>query len=137
MRLKQLRGLPVIDPTAARKIGTVTDYQVDTVAGRLAALDVTPLDGGEAQRVLAQRIRRVGSSAVILTTRGGSMPSALADLNERWLDTSTTIGLDVMGDDGNRIGQVVDATFDQDTLEIEAYLLSASLWEQLIGRTGR
>ena len=38
MRLKELRGLPVIDPTAARKIGTVIDYQVDPVSGRIAAL---------------------------------------------------------------------------------------------------
>ncbi|MCA1644938.1 MAG: PRC-barrel domain-containing protein, partial [Chloroflexi bacterium] len=37
MRLKELRGLPVIDPTAARKIGTVQDYQIDPASGRLAA----------------------------------------------------------------------------------------------------
>jgi uncharacterized protein YrrD len=137
MRLKQLRGLPVIDPTAARKIGTVTDYQVDPVSRRLAALDVTPVSGAEAERILAQRIRRVGSSAVVLTARGGSMPSAPSEVNERWLDTSTTDGLEVMGDDGNRIGHVVDATFDQDSLEIQAYLLQSSLFEQVSGRPGR
>ena len=64
MRLKELRGLPVIDPTAARKVGTVIDYQVDPVSGRIAALDITPVDSTESQRVLAQRIRRVGTSAV-------------------------------------------------------------------------
>jgi len=126
MRLKQLRGLPVIDPTAARRIGTIVDYQVDPVARRIAALDITPVDGGEGERVLSQRIRRVGSSAVILTTRGGSVPGALAEVDERWLDTSTAIGLEVMGDDGNRIGHLVDATFDQDSLAIEAYLLRAT-----------
>jgi len=137
MRLKQLRGLPVIDPTAARKIGAVTDYQVDPVSGRLAALDVTPLAGGDAERILAQRIRRVGSSAVILTARGGSAPSTTTELNERWLDTSTTEGLEVMGDDGNRIGRLVDATFNQDTLVIEAYLLQSSFTERLFGRPAR
>jgi uncharacterized protein YrrD len=137
MRLKQLRGLPVIDPTAARKIGTVTDYQVDPVSRRLAALDVTPVSGAEAERILAQRIRRVGSSAVVLTARGGSMPSAPSEVNERWLDTSTTDGLEVMGDDGNRIGHVVDAIFDQDTLEIQAYLLQSSLLDQVSGRPAR
>ncbi|MBV8715018.1 MAG: PRC-barrel domain-containing protein [Chloroflexi bacterium] len=137
MRLKEIRGLPVIDPTAARKVGTVVDYQVDPVVGRIAALDITPVTGGEGERILAQRIRRVGSSAVILTARGGSMPSEPLEILDRWLDTSTTIGLEVMGDDGNRIGHLVDATFNQDSLEVEAYLLRASFRERLIGRRGR
>ena len=126
MRLKELRGLPVVDPSAARKIGTVSDYQVDPTAGRLAALDVTPLDGGEVQRVLAQRIRRVGGSAVMLTARGGAMASGTSEVNERWLDTSTLVGLEVMADDGTRVGHLVDATFDQDSLVIGAYLLQGS-----------
>jgi sporulation protein YlmC with PRC-barrel domain len=137
MRLKEIRGLPVIDPTAARKVGTVVDYQIDPVAGRLAALDITPVTGGESERIPAQRIRRVGSSAVILTARGGSMASGPVEVLDRWLDTSTTIGLEVMGDDGNRIGHLVDAIFNQDTLEVEAYLLRASFRDRLIGRRGR
>ena len=137
MRLKELRGLPVIDPSAARKIGTVVDYQVDPVAGRIAALDIAHVEGGESERVLAQRIRRVGASAVILTARGGSTPGAAIEILDRWLDTSTTIGLEVMGDDGARIGHLVDANFNQETLEIEAYLLRSSATERLIGRRGR
>jgi sporulation protein YlmC with PRC-barrel domain len=137
MRLKEIRGLPVIDPTAARKIGTVDDYQVDPVTGRIAALDITPVTSGEGERILAQRIRRIGTSAVILTARGGSTPSMPIEIVDRWLDTSTTIGLEVMGDDGNRIGDLVDATFDQDSLEIEAYLLRATFRERLIGRRAR
>jgi sporulation protein YlmC with PRC-barrel domain len=137
MRLKELRGLPVIDPTAARKIGTVVDYQIDPASGRLAALDIDGLENGHAERILSQRIRRVGSSAVILTPRGGATTGPGPDINERWLDLSTLVGLDVMGDDGNRIGRLIDASFDQDSLDIEAYVLHASLWEQLIGRRGR
>jgi sporulation protein YlmC with PRC-barrel domain len=137
MRLKELRGLPVIDPTAAHKIGTVVDYQVDPASGRLAALDISGADERGDERIQAQRIRRVGSSAVILTTRGGSMPGSTPEINEHWLDTSTLVGLEVMGDDGNRIGHLVDATFDQDTLEINAYLLQASIFERLFGRRGR
>jgi sporulation protein YlmC with PRC-barrel domain len=137
MRLKELRGLPVIDPTAARRVGTVADYQVDPATGRIAALDITCVDGDAGERVLAQRIRRVGSSAVILTARGGSLAGPSVEINDRWLDTSTAIGLEVMGDDGNRIGHLVDGTFDQDTLEIQAYLLRSSFFERLIGRRGR
>src|SRR5947209_16746389 len=112
MRLKELRGLPVIDPTAARKVGTVVDYQVDPLSGRIAALDITSVDGAEGERIAAQRIRRVGSSAVILTARGGSIPSGPIEVVDRWLDTTTLVRLEVMGDDGNRIGHRVDATFD-------------------------
>jgi|SRR5579859_7054884 len=137
MRLKELHGLPVIDPTAARKIGTVQDYQVDPATGRLAALDINSVENGDGERILAARIRRVGSSAVILTARGGLAPGTPPDVNERWLDDSTLSGLEVMGDDGNRIGRLVDAAFNQDSLEIDAYLLRSSGWDQLIGRRGR
>jgi sporulation protein YlmC with PRC-barrel domain len=137
MRLNELRGLPVIDPTAARKIGTVVDYQVDPASGRIAALDIDGVGNRDGGRILGQRIRRVGRSAVILTGRGGTGPNAPRAINERWLDTSTLVGLEVMGDDGNRIGRIVDAVFDQDTLEVEAYRLRSSGWRQMLGRGGR
>jgi sporulation protein YlmC with PRC-barrel domain len=137
MRLKELRGLPVIDPTAARKIGTVIDYQVDPASGRLAALDISAIGADEQERILAPRIRRVGRSAIILTARGGASPNAPIEPNERWLDSSTLVGLEVMGDDGNRIGHLLDATFDQDSLDIEAYALRVGLWELLLARGGR
>src|ERR1700704_914185 len=100
MRLKELRGLPVIDPTAARKIGTVIDYQIDPASGHLAALDIASVADGDGERVLAARIRRVGRSAVILTGRGGSVAGPAPEIDERWLDASTLGGLEVMGDDG-------------------------------------
>jgi len=137
MRLKELRGLPVIDPTAARKVGTVTDYQIDPVSGRIAGVDITSVDDNDGARILAPRIRRVGQNAVILTARGGAAPNAPVEISEHWLDASTLIGLEVMGDDGNRVGRLLDASFDQDTLELDAYLLKASLWERLISRGGR
>jgi sporulation protein YlmC with PRC-barrel domain len=137
MRLKELRGLPVIDPTAARKIGTVQDYQVDPVSGRLAALDINGVENGDGERILAARIRRVGSSAVILTPRGGVTPGTPLEVNERWLDASTLQGLEVMGDDGNLVGHLVDASFDQDSLEVNAYLLRSGGFDQLLGRRGR
>ena len=137
MRLKQLRGLPVIDPTAARKIGTVTDYQVDPAAGRLAALDIGGADSRGAERVPAQRVRRVGAHAVILTARGGTLQGDSAETNQAWLDSSTLDGLEVMGDDGNLIGRLVDATFDQDSLNVDAYLLRASAWQRLLRRGAR
>jgi uncharacterized protein YrrD len=137
MRLKELRGLPVIDPTAARKIGTVHDYQIDPASGRLAALDINGVEDGDGERILAARVRRVGSNAVILTARGGQAPGTPPEINDRWLDTSTLEGLEVMGDDGNLVGHLVDAAFDQDSLEVDAYLLRAGGFDLLIGRRGR
>jgi sporulation protein YlmC with PRC-barrel domain len=137
MRLKELRGLPVIDPTAARRIGLIVDYQVDPVSGRVAALDVDSLEPGRSERVLAQRIRRVGKHAVVLTARGGANRGPEPELNERWLDTATLTNLEVMGDDGNRIGRAHDASFNQDTLEIEVYLLRGEGWRALFRLSGR
>src|SRR5712691_10425345 len=137
MRLKELRGLPVIDPTAARKVGTVQDYQIDPASGRLAALDINGAKGGDGERILAARIRRVGGNAVILTPRGGVTPGTPPEINERWLDASTLQGLEVMGDDGNLVGHLVDAAFDQDSLEVDAYLLRSGGLDQVLGRRGR
>lgn len=137
MRLKELRGLPVIDPTAARKVGTVTDYQVDPAGSRLAALDIDPVDQSDGTRIAGHRIRRVGRHAVILTGRSGSANGLALDAGERWLDTDALEGLEVLGDDGNRIGHLVDARFDQDSLGIDAYLLRSTFFERLTGRRGR
>jgi sporulation protein YlmC with PRC-barrel domain len=137
MRLKELRGLPVIDPTAARKIGTVLDYQVDPASGRLAALDITSVANADGERVVATRIRRVGRNAVILTVRGGNVAGTTPEVDERWLDASTLGGLEVMGDDGVRVGRLVDAAFDQDSLEIDVYLLRSSIFRRLLGRRDR
>jgi len=137
MRLKELRGLPVIDPTAARKVGIVSDYQVDPASGHVAALDISGNENGEPERILGHRIRRVGRHAVILTGRASATPSVVPELNDHWLDAGSLVGLEVLGDDGLRIGHLIDGTFDQDTLEVDAYLLRTSFWEQLVGRSGR
>jgi uncharacterized protein YrrD len=133
MRLKEIRGLPVVDPVAARKIGTVSDYLVDPATGRLAALEIQGREGTTDERIAAHRIRRIGQHAVVLTGRATSGSTASFD-SERWLGSASLGNLEVLGDDGNRIGRLTDASFDQDTLEIEAYLLHANVWERLFGR---
>jgi sporulation protein YlmC with PRC-barrel domain len=139
MRLKQLRGLPVIDPVTARKIGNVLDYQIDPVSGQVAAIDVghVTAEDSDAQRILAQRIRRVGRSAVILTGTGSGESILPPTIEDRWLDAASLVGLEVMGDDGNNIGRLVDAAFNQDTLSIDFYLLRLGVLERLIPRRGR
>lgn len=138
MRLKEIRGLPVVDPAAARKIGTVTDYLVDPINGCLAALSVAAADGGESDPIPAHRVRRIGRHAVVLTGRAPA-PNGTTSLepNERWLDAGSLGNLEVLGDDGNRIGRLTDANFDQDTLDIQAYLMGSSFWERFGRRRGR
>ncbi|MGI9145036.1 MAG: PRC-barrel domain-containing protein [Chloroflexota bacterium] len=138
MRLKDLRGLPVIDPKLARRIGSVLDFQVDPVSGRLAALDVGSSSTDQAQRILAASIRRVGRSAVILTAAArddgaGAAPAA----HNHWLDASSLSGLEVVGDDGSRVGRLMDASFDQDSLKIEVYLLRSGILQRALGRPRR
>jgi sporulation protein YlmC with PRC-barrel domain len=136
MRLKQLRGMPVVDPTTARKIGSVLDYQVDPVAGRLAALDVGDV-GGEAQRVGAERIYRVGAAAVMLTASSAADAAVPASVDDECLDAASLSGLEVMGVDGSRIGRLSDAAFNQDDLTIECYVLRLNILQRLTRRPGR
>jgi sporulation protein YlmC with PRC-barrel domain len=137
MRLKKLRGLPVIDPTAARRMGLISDYQVDPASGRLAAVHITTVDTEASVRISADRIRRVGQHAVVLTSRGAASGGAASSPNGNELDAAALSGLEVIGDDGNRIGRMLDATFNQDSLAIEAYLLRPEGWRLLIGRGRR
>jgi sporulation protein YlmC with PRC-barrel domain len=137
MRLKELRGLPVIDPTAARKVGTVTNYLVDPAAGRVAALDIDPADASDGERVVGHRIRRVGRHAVILVGSPATTSNAALEQNDTWIDPASLEGLEVLGDDGDRIGRLMDASFDQNSLDIEAYLLNATFWQRLTGHHGK
>ena len=145
MRLMELRGLPVIDPHAARRIGIVSDIHVDPAAGRLAAVDVqAPSDGGDEseageqlEQVAADQIRRVGRSAVML--KGGFVADASRRPGPKddWLDLDTLVGLEVLGDGGDRVGNLVDAHFNPDSLSIEGYELAVPPLERWFGGGGR
>ncbi len=134
MRVKQLRGLPVVDPVAAKKIGTVRDFFVDPGAGRLAGVSVDPRDGVEPVTILGGEIQRIGRHAVML--RGAYAPSAHASSPpvDRWLDLGTLDGLEVLGDDGDAIGHLSDAYFQQDSLRIDLYAFAAAGWRRWFGR---
>src|SRR5206468_907718 len=77
MRLKELRGLPVIDPTAARKIGTVQDYQIDPVSGRLAALDINSVENGDGGRIAPAKVHSCSRELMMFATgRLTELPTA-------------------------------------------------------------
>lgn len=145
MRVMELRGLPVIDPRSARRVGAVSDVHVDPAAGRVAALDIQATGGGadteevaeRLEQVSADQIRRVGHSAVMLkgsyVADGARQPGP----KDEWLDLDTLVGLEVLGDGGDRVGNLVDAHFNPDSLRVEGYELAVPPLERWFGGGGR
>jgi sporulation protein YlmC with PRC-barrel domain len=133
MRLQQLRGLPVVDPVHARKIGSVVDYRLDAVAGRLAALEVGQADASGSSLIASDAIRRVGRHAVMLT---GESQTAVDD-SDAWLTARTLVGLAVLAEDGTALGRLEDAELDPDSLTVVGYRLQAPMTERLLGRQPR
>jgi sporulation protein YlmC with PRC-barrel domain len=133
MQLQRLRGLPVVDPVNARRIGSVSDYRLDAVAGRLAALEVDQPDGAGGALVAADAIRRVGRHAVMLT---GASTGTVED-DEAWLGGRSLVGLPVLAEDGTALGRLEDADIDPDSLMVVGYRLQAPLVERVFGRQAR
>ncbi len=134
MRLQQLRGLPVVDPVTARKVGVVTDYRLDAVAGRLAAIEAGDQGNGSPGTLIpASSIRRVGRHAVMLT--GDAVPDLQDD--DAWLTSRTLVGLAVLSTDGTALGRLADAELDADSLAVGQFLLQAPMTERLLGHHTR
>src|SRR5207244_7527767 len=81
--------------------------------------------------------RCAGAFWGMFTAIGGSWPGPIPENNEDCLYVSTLTALEVMGYYGNLIGRLIDATFDQDTLEVDAYLLRSTFFQRLFGSRGR
>jgi sporulation protein YlmC with PRC-barrel domain len=124
----------VVDPVTARRVGVVTDYRLDAVAGRLAAIEAGD-NGGASQGTLipASSIRRVGRHAVMLT--GDAVPDLEDD--DGWLTSRTLVGLSVLSTDGTALGRLADAELDPDSLSVGEFLLQAPITERLLGHQTR
>lgn len=134
MRLMELRGLPVIDPRSAKRVGTVADAHLDPAAGRIAALDVEAADGAGILRIPVEQVRRVGQSAVMLR---GPVQSLAEPPEGTWLDMGAVVGLEVLGDGGDRVGSLSDLCLNQETLRVEWFELSVPKLERWLGSGGR
>lgn len=137
MRVTELRGLPIIDPRNARKIGKVDDVLVDHEAGRIAALHIVGPDGEGRERITSDRVKRIGQSAVMLRSSMEGLDTHAPVAVEDCLDLDTLVGLEVMGDDGNRMGTLCDAHINPDSLRIEAWELAVPRMERWLGGGGR
>jgi uncharacterized protein YrrD len=133
MQLDSLRNRTVVDPDSACRTGIVTDYLVDTAAGRVATLIVRPVDVDLPQRVPAHRVACVGQHAVMLARSPEprhAADSSTAGVPVEWLDRRHIAELVAYSDTGDRLGRIVGATIDPVTLAIQTYTLAVPLWRR-------
>jgi sporulation protein YlmC with PRC-barrel domain len=132
VRLTQVTGLPVVDTHVARQAGVVSDVLLDMQRGRVAVLNVKHADGWLVQRIPAEYIYRIGPHTVLVTDTiaidlGPPQP------DQRWLPIASVVGLQVLTEGGDRVGTIVDAEVDDQTLAVRAYLLrnAAGRWRRM------
>jgi sporulation protein YlmC with PRC-barrel domain len=122
VRITKVTGLPVVDTHVARQAGVVSDVLLDMQAGRVAVLNVNHADGWLVQRIPAEYVYRLGPHTVMVSD------TVAVDLGppapeQRLFPIQSLIGLEVLTDGGDRVGQIVDAELDDQTLAVKAYLL--------------
>lgn len=131
MRLTKVTGLPVVDTHVARQAGIVSDVLLDLQAGRVAVLNVKHADGWLVQRIPAEYVYRLGPHTVLVAD------TVAVDLgppqpDQRWFPIESVVGMEVLTDGGDRVGQIADADLDDHTLAVRAYLLrnAAGTWRR-------
>ena len=114
--------MPVVDTHVARQAGIVSDVMLDVLAGRVAVLNVKHADGWLVQRIPAEYIYRLGPHTVLVAdTVAVDLGPAVAD--QRWFSIESIVGLEVLTEGGDRVGKIVDADLDDQTLAVKSYLL--------------
>jgi sporulation protein YlmC with PRC-barrel domain len=131
VRLTKVTGLPVVDTHVARQAGIVSDVLLDLQAGRVAVLNVKHADGWLVQRIPAEYVYRLGPHTVLVAD------TVAVDLgppspDQRYFPIQSVVGLNVMTEGGDRVGQITDAELDDQTLAVKAYLLrkATGVWRR-------
>src|ERR1044071_1709382 len=114
--------MPVVDTHVARQAGIVSDVLLDLHAGRVAVLNVQHADGWLVQRIPSEYVYRLGPHTVLVADTI-SVDLGPAATDERWYPIESVIGLEVLTEGGDRVGQIFDAELDDQTLTVRAYLL--------------
>jgi sporulation protein YlmC with PRC-barrel domain len=114
--------MPVVDTHVARQAGIVSDVLLDLQSGRVAVLNVKHADGWLVQRIPAEYVYRLGPFTILVadTIAVDLGPPAI---DQRWFPVESVVGLEVMTEGGDRVGQITDAELDDETLAVKAYLL--------------
>jgi sporulation protein YlmC with PRC-barrel domain len=122
VRITRVPGLAVVDTHVARQAGIVSDVLLDMQAGKVAVLHVKHADGWLLQRIPAEYVYRLGPHTVLVAD------TVAVDLgppqpDQRWFPIESVVGLEVMTERGDRVGNIADAELDDKTLMVKAYLL--------------
>ena len=129
MHVTELRGLRVISLSETLKMGKVEDALLDPTARFVAALRVRSGGApGSEHIVLREAVKRVGQHAVVLGAPIGMGRQRQPDL-DRLIDLQTFLGMEVVTDEGTRLGRIHDAQIDPQTLNITDYELSRHFWD--------
>jgi sporulation protein YlmC with PRC-barrel domain len=134
VRLTKVTGLPVVDTHVARQAGVVSDVLLDMQTGRVAVLNVKHADGWLVQRIPAEYIYRLGPHTVLVAdTMAVDLGPPQTD--QRWFPMESIMGLQVLTEGGDAVGQIFDAELDDHTLDVRAYLLrnTTGAWNR-VGR---
>jgi sporulation protein YlmC with PRC-barrel domain len=114
--------MPVVDTHVARQAGIVSDVLVDMQGGRIAVLNVKHADGWLVQRIPAEYVYRIGPHTVLVAdTVAVDLGPPQAD--QRWFPIESVVGLQVMSEGGDHVGEIQDAELDDKTLAVRSYLL--------------
>lgn len=131
MRLSKVTGMPVVDTHVARQAGIVSDVLLDVQAARVAVLNVKHADGWLVQRIPAEYVYRLGPHTVLVadTVAVDLGPPAI---DQRWFPIESIVGLEVLTEGGDRVGQITDADLDDKTLAVKSYVLrnAAGAWRR-------
>jgi uncharacterized protein YrrD len=133
MRITNIKGRPVVDPTTARKLGIVVDVLVDTTTARLGGLDVASAEAESPTHIPAERIACIGRAAVMLR-KGPPLENPTEEGTATdWLGCGSLVGLEVLDDNGDRTGYLQNAQVDPSNLMVGAYELRGAVWRRWLG----
>jgi len=114
--------MPVVDTHVARQAGVVSDVLLDMQTGRVAVLNVNHGDGWLVQRIPAEYVYRLGPHTVMVSDTV-AVDLGPPTVEQRWFPIEALVGLQVLTDGGDKVGRIVDAELDDQTLAVKAYLL--------------
>jgi sporulation protein YlmC with PRC-barrel domain len=124
--------MPVVDTHVARQAGIVSDVLLDLQAGRVAVLNVKHADGWLVQRIPAEYVYRLGPFTILVadTVAVDLGPPAV---DQRWFPIESVVGLEVITEGGDRVGEITDADLDDKTLAVKSYVLrnASGAWRRL------
>ena len=128
MRITQFRGRPVVDRATARTLGTIADVFVDAPGAQIIAVEVAHPGCAECVCIPAEWITHIGSGAVMVARRAGGDLAETARVTEHCLNCKSLVGLEVLDESGNRVGNLHDADVNLPQLAITRFELVPSGW---------